>query len=250
MGTLDLSPDEVLSTTRSVRKRLDFSRPVPRELIRECVDLAVQAPAGSNLQRTRFVVVEDRGLRQELGDLYRQVYTEQYRESASFVGTVQTVSDSESARQARVAESVEYLADHIAEAPVLVIGCLAGMRIDTGDSVRAPVFLGQTFPAMWSFMLAARARGLGTCWTAMHLFREREAAEVLGVPYDSVQQVCMTPVAYTVGPHFRRAAREEADFYIHWDRWDPTKPFPAPWSGLSKGGGPRRAEDSSGNADA
>jgi nitroreductase len=232
---LALSPDEVLSTTRAVRKRLDFSRPVPDDVIRECVRLAIQAPAGSNIPRTRFVVVRDQQTRRELAALYNRVYTELYSNSPSYVrrvgapATASAVPD----RQQRVGDSVDYLAHHLAEAPVIVVACLAGMRVDGELARMATTFLGQSCPAVWSFMLAARARGLGTCWTTMHMPREREAAELLGIPYDSVQQVCLTPLAYTLGTDFRPAHREDPETYIHWDRWDPTKPVPAPWAGFA-----------------
>lgn len=232
---LALSPDEVLSTTRAVRKRLDFTRPVPDDVVRECVRLAMQAPAGSNIPRTRFVVVRDPETRRRLAALYNEVYTELYSNSPSYVRRVgqpdtgATVPD----RQQRVGDSVDHLAHHLAEAPVIVVACLAGMRVDGELANMATTFLGQSCPAVWSFMLAARARGLGTCWTTMHMPREREAAELLGIPYDTVQQVCLTPLAYTIGTDFRPAHRDDPETYIHWDRWDPSKPVPAPWAGFA-----------------
>ena len=232
---LALSPDELLSTTRAVRKRLDFTRPVPDELIRECVRLAMQAPAGSNIPRTRFVVVRAPETRRELAALYNEVYTELYSKSPSYVRRVGQPSDTSGVpdRQQRVGDSVDHLAHHLGEAPVIVVACLAGMRVDGEFANMATTFLGQTGPAVWSFMLAARARGLGTCWTTMHMPREREAAELLGIPYDTVQQVCLTPLAYTLGTDFRPAHREDPETYIHWDRWDPAKPVPAPWGGFA-----------------
>jgi len=231
MTLLDLSLDELLSTTRSVRKRLDFSRPVPDEVITACVRLALQAPAGSNIPRTRFVVVRDADTRRKLAELYYAVYNDLYRGSASYVRRVGPADAAED-RQQRVGDSVDYLAHHLAEAPVIVIACLAGMRIEGPLAHMGPTFLGQAAPAMWNFMLAARARGLGTCWTTMHLFRERDAADVLGIPYDTVQQVCLTPLAYTLGTQFQTAHRDDPETYIHWDRWDPSKPVPAPWPGF------------------
>jgi nitroreductase len=231
---LPLTADEVLSTTRAVRKRLDLSRPVPDDLIRECVQLALQAPAGSNIPRTRFVVVRDPETRRRLAALYFDVYSEQYTKSASYVRKVGPRSgDDPEDRQQKVGDSVDFLAHHLAEVPVLVLACLTGMRVDGELAPMATSFLGQTCPAVWSFMLAARARGLGTCWTTMHLPREREAAELLGIPYDVAQQVCLTPLAYTIGTDFRPGQREDADAYIHWDRWDPHKPVPAPWKGFA-----------------
>lgn len=232
---LVLSPDEVLATTRAVRKRLDFTRAVPDDVIRECVRLAMQAPAGSNIPRTRFVVVREPGTRRKLAALYNEVYTELYSNSPSYVRRVAQpgTGGSGADRQQRVGDSVDYLAHHLAEAPVIVVACLAGMRVDGELAHMATTFLGQSCPAVWSFMLAARARGLGTCWTTMHMPREREAAELLGIPYDTVQQVCLTPLAYTRGTDFRPAPREDPETYIHWDGWDPTKPVPAPWAGFA-----------------
>jgi nitroreductase len=232
---LSLSPDELLSTTRAVRKRLDFTRPVPDEVIRDCVRLAMQAPAGSNIPRTRFVVVRDPATRRELAALYNEVYTDLYSNSPSYVRRVGQPAGASGVpdRQQRIGDSVDYLAHHLAEAPVIVVACLAGMRVDGELANMATTFLGQTGPAVWSFMLAARARGLGTCWTTMHMPREREAAELLGIPYDTVQQVCLTPVAYTLGTDFRPAHRDDPDTYIHWDRWEPAKPVPAPWGGFA-----------------
>jgi nitroreductase len=232
---LSLSLDELLSTTRAVRKRLDLTRPVPDELIRDCVRLAMQAPAGSNIPRTRFVVVRDPATRRELAALYKAVYTDLYSNSPSYVRRVGQPAGPSGVpdRQQRVGDSVDYLAHHLAEAPVIVVACLAGMRVDGELANMATTFLGQTGPAVWSFMLAARARGLGTCWTTMHMPRERDAAELLGIPYDTVQQVCLTPVAYTLGTDFKPAHREDPETYIHWDRWEPAKPVPAPWGGFA-----------------
>jgi nitroreductase len=158
---LGLSSDEVLSTTRAVRKRLDFTRPVPDDVIRECARLALQAPAGSNIPRTRFVVVRDAETRRKLAALYRDVYTDLYSNSPSYVRRVgQPTSGSPvQDRQQRVGDSVDYLAQHLAEAPVIVVACLAGMRVDGALAHMATTFLGQTCPAVWSFMLAARAVG-------------------------------------------------------------------------------------------
>ena len=168
---LALSPDEVLSTTRAVRRRLDFTRAVPDDVIRECVRLAMQSPAGSNIPRTRFVVVRDPETRRKLAALYNEVYTELYSNSPSYVRRVGQPSDTSGVpdRQQRVGDSVDHLAHHLGEAPVIVVACLAGMRVDGEFANMATTFLGQTGPAVWSFMLAARARGLGTCWTTMHL---------------------------------------------------------------------------------
>jgi nitroreductase len=217
----DLTPDQLLSTTRSVRKRLDFSRPVEPEVIRECLDLAVQAPTGGNQQGWHFLVVTDPAKRQALGDIYRKGW-EIYR------GLPMNQPDAVVARlgrdrdrlhaQRRVADSANYLAEHMHEAPALVIPCIWGRAEGQPTMVQAS-FWGSILPAAWSFMLAARSRGLGTSWTSVHLFFEQEAATVLGIPYDKVTQAAMIPVAYTIGDDFSPAARQPLDTILHWDQW-------------------------------
>jgi nitroreductase len=218
VALLDLDPDQLLTTTRAVRTRLDFSRPVPDDLIRECVAIAQQAPSGSNQVSMRFVVVRDQATRKAIGDIYRDCF-ETYRTQPTYAGAIRREDPAEQAQQDRVAASANYLAERMGEAPVLVIACNAAGRADNVPSVVASSRLGNILPATWSFMLAARARGLGTCWTTLHLQKEREVAEVVGIPYEKVQQACLTPVAFTKGTDFKPAARREPDSVIHWDRW-------------------------------
>ena len=213
MALLDLDPDQLLSTTRAVRKRLDFTRPVPDDLIRECVALALQAPSSSNVLTMRFVVVTDEEKRRAVGQVYRQCYAD-YRDSPWYAGRQEKSDAAERAQQARVAESADFLGDHLGEAPALVIAC------NEGPSREAAVTgQGSVLPATWSFMLAARARGLGTAWTQLHLSREREVAALLGIPYDTVAQAVLTPVAYTKGTDFKPALRPAPDEVIHWNGW-------------------------------
>ncbi len=212
MALLDLNPDELLSTTRAVRKRLDFTRPVPDDLVRECVAMALQAPSGSNVVTMRFVVVRDEAKRRAVGEVYRQVYAG-YRASSGYPG--KSTGDAERDRQqARVAASADHLGEHLGEAPVLVLACNEG-----ADRKQATAGLGNVLPGTWSFMLAARARALGTAWTSMHLFRERDVADILAIPYDTVAQAVLTPLAFTVGTDFKPAARPAPDEVIHWDSW-------------------------------
>lgn len=212
MSLLELDPDQLLSTTRAVRKRLDFSRPVPDELIRECVAMALQAPSGGNRVTMRFVVVRDEKTRLAVGEIYRQVFAA-YRESPSYSGN--PTGDPERDRvQQRVARSADYLGDHMGDAPVLVVGCNEGQ-----DREAALAGMSNILPGMWSFMLAARARGLGTAWTTLHRNREEEVAGILGIPYETVAQAVLTPVAYTTGTDFKPAARPAPDAVIHWDSW-------------------------------
>ena len=214
---LDLSPDELLSTTRSVRRRLDLTRPVDPTLIEQCLDLAQQAPSGGNQQGWSFVVVTDPNTRRALGALYKQGWD-------AYLQTIQARVASEAPAATpsrdvlRAYRSAQYLADHMGEAPVLVIPCIAG-RTDGASTADQASLWGSILPAVWSFMLAARTRGLGTCWTTLHLPHEREAAELLGIPYEEVMQAAMIPVAHTIGEEFRPGPRKALGTIVHWDRW-------------------------------
>ena len=217
MALLDITPDDLLNTTRAVRKRLDFSRPVEDDLIRECVATAMQAPSGSNNMTMQFVVVKDEAKRKVIGEIYHECF-EIYKSLPNYAGSVVREVEAEQAQQDRVTASATYLADHLAEAPVLVFACTEG-RADRLPAVLAAAMMGNILPATWNFMLAARARGLGTAWTTIALMREKEIAEVVGIPFDEIQQVCLTPVAYTNGTDFKRAMRPDPDTIIHWDTW-------------------------------
>ena len=201
--------DALLSTTRAVRKRLDLERPVPRAVIDECLELAVQAPTGSNSQTWRWVVVDDAGKRQALADLYRKG-AEPYLSGAS--------EQAGDAQTRRVFDSAMYLMDRLQDVPVHVIPCLAGR-----PEANAPVavlggLFGSIYPAVWSFQLALRARGLGSTFTTLHLVQEEAAAELLGIP-DNVMQVALLPVAYTKGTDFKPAKRPPVANITHWNQW-------------------------------
>jgi nitroreductase len=218
MALLGLTPDEVLATTRSVRKRLDFTRPVEPEVIRECLELALQAPTGGNRQQWHFMVITDSEKRQAIGDIYRRGW-------AMYRASQQPVLEKLSARyperaevQRRVLVSADYLAEHMHEAPVLLIPCIAG-RMEGLSSTDQAGGWGSILPAAWSFMLAARARGLGTSWTTVHLLFESEAAEVLGIPYQRITQAALIPVAYTDTGDFSPAKREPVESVTHWNTW-------------------------------
>src|ERR1700722_8368286 len=203
--TLDLTPDQLLSTTRTVRKRLDLSRPVERELLEECFDLAFQAPTGGNQQGWHFVVVTDADQKKALGQLYRKSQSE-------------TEPPSAPPGQQAVMKSAAYLAEHLQEVPVLVIPCIEG-RYENAPHLWQAIAWGSILPATWSFMLAARARGLGTAWTTLHLEYERETAEILGIPFDRVTQVALIPVAHTIGTDFKPGKRFPTGERVHWNRY-------------------------------
>lgn len=217
MPALPLGPDELLTTTRAVRKRLDFDRPVERSVIEECLSIALQAPTGGNRQRWHFVVVTDPARRAAIAALYRKAWAV-YLTTPTAAPNLHFDDPTREAVQRRVGDSAQYLADNLEKVPVLLIPCFPG-RID-GQPARAQAGTwGSILPAVWSFMLAARARGLGTAWTTLHLLHEREAAEILGIPYDEFTQAALIPVAYTRGVDFKRAHREPLGQFLHWDAW-------------------------------
>jgi nitroreductase len=218
---LNLTPDELLSTTRSVRKRLDFTRPVEPEVVRECLRLAIQAPNGGNGQRWRWMVVTDPAKRQALGDCYRRGYAQYLQPPTSQpeARDQPTGSDPErAAAELRIQESSDYLAEHIHEAPVMVIPCYMA-RPEGKPLSRQAILWGSILPAAWSFMLALRARGLDSAWTTTHLEYERDAAEILGIPYEQVTQTALLPIAYTIGTDFKPARREPLDDVVRWNAW-------------------------------
>ena len=211
--TLPLSPDELLTTTRSVRKRLDLERPVPLELVRECIEVALQAPTGSNAQGWHWIVVTDADLRRQIGDYYRRSFN-RYREARAARAT--SLGPERQAVQERVASSSDYLAEKMGEVPVLVLACIAASAELPAEN-QAPLW-GSLLPAAWSYQLAARARGLGSAWTTLHLRYEKEVAGLLGIP-PNVRQGVLLPTAYFTGETFKPAPRDPLDTVLHLDRW-------------------------------
>lgn len=203
--------DRLLSTTRAVRKRLDLSREVPREVILDCIRLSQQAPTGSNSQTWRWMVVTDPDKRAGLARLYKETADQYLQMSRDGI-------DPNDAQTQRVYDSAFYLADHLHEVPVHVIPCAVGRVPDGAPSAAHASFLGSILPAVWSFQLALRSRGLGSAWTTLHLFREAEAAKLLGIP-DDVTQVALLPVAYTQGTDFKVAKRPAPETITHFDTW-------------------------------
>jgi nitroreductase len=212
--TLDLTPDELLTTTRSVRKRLDLERTVEREVVVECLEIALQAPTGSNNQGWQWVFVTDPGKKQLLAD----AYGEGFDPYAASTGAQYPEGDPRADRQDAVRDSATYLRHHMHEVPVLMIPCHAG-RVDGMPAAVQAGYWGSLLPAVWSMMLALRSRGLGSAWTTLHLGKEREVAEALGIPYDEVTQAGLFPIAYTKGTDFKRASRTPAADLVHWDTW-------------------------------
>jgi len=214
---LDLDPDALLSTTRSVRKRLDLTRPVEPELVRECIELAAQAPTGGNNQGWHFVVVTDADKRRQLGDWYAQGFAMMYGNPDAVVANLPADDPAFVATTKRVISSAQYLADHMGEVPVHVIPVIEGRTDNAPIALQAAIW-GSLFPAAWSFQLAARSRGLGTCFTTLHLIFEQQAAELLGLP-PQVMQGALIPVAHTLGTDFKPGPRRDLDRIIHHDTW-------------------------------
>ncbi len=203
--------DALLTTTRAVRKRLDLDRPVPREVITECLELAVQAPTGGNSQIWRWVVVDDEKQKVALGELYKRV-------AAGYLAEAETGAAAQGeAQTARVYNSASWLADNMTRVPALVIPCVEG-KLPSHDAPTLAGIYGSIFPAIWSFQLALRSRGLGSTMTTLHLIDEAGAAEILGLP-DTIMQVAMLPVGYTKGTDFKRVERPPVSTITHWNRW-------------------------------
>ena len=220
--------DRLLTTTRSVRRRLDLGGAVPQDVVRTCLDIAQQAPSGSNNRAYRWIVVRDADRRRRLADVYRLGLGEYARATAEleqrgFEGRVDVDPDgartrARDAQTRRVFASARHLTEHLHEVPVLVVPCLLGRLPDAYDNFRAAAFYGSIHPAIWSFMLALRVRGYGSVYTSLHLVHEREAAAVLGIP-DHVTQVGLIPVAPFLGEDFRPADRGPIDEIVAEDGW-------------------------------
>ncbi|TMA34807.1 MAG: nitroreductase family protein [Deltaproteobacteria bacterium] len=212
---LDLAPDELLTTTRTVRKRLDFAKPVPRALIEECLAIAFQAPNGGNMNSWRWIAVDDRATIGELARLYNQGLDDFIATfgEAGYPGAAVPGAD-------RIETSTAHLRENFHRVPVVLVPLIAG-RTDRGANVffQASQW-GSILQAIWSFMLALRARGLGSAWTTGHLWRERETAELLGIPYAHYMQAGLFPVAYTLGTHFEPAHRKPVAEVLRWNRFE------------------------------
>ncbi|MQY40754.1 hypothetical protein SRB17_87870 [Streptomyces sp. RB17] len=217
--TLGLGADEVLTTTRAVRKRLDLTRPVPRELIQEAVKIATQAPTGRNQQQWDFIFIDDPETKAKAADIWRAglVAGAPDEHSSAPMPTRMSFASSE---WARIRGSLGHLVQHLHEVPVLMIPVVRVARRAEFNSTRGQAHnWGSVIPATWSFMLAARERGLGTAWTVAHLTYEREMADLLGIPFNNTVQVALTPIAYTIGTDFKPAPRADDRSFSHWNHW-------------------------------
>jgi nitroreductase len=206
--------DLLLTTTRAVRKRLDLDRPVDPDVILECLELAHQSPIGGNAEVRRWVVVTEPAVKDRLAELYR-VNAMPYLRS-------RVAAPTEDAVQRRVSDSALFLAENLQRAPALVLACLTE-PVDLSSNAEAAPTYGSVMPAVWSFQLALRSRGLGSAWTTLHLGEAAAAAELLGIP-DGVTQVALLPVGYTKGTDFKPARRIPIRELTYWNRWGETAP--------------------------
>ncbi|MGD9701460.1 MAG: nitroreductase family protein [Acidimicrobiia bacterium] len=208
---LELSADEVLTTTRSVRKRLDFDKPVGRDVILECLAIALQAPTGSNSQGWHWMFVEDQAKKDAIAAMYKRNFDEYAKTSRQY-----PEGDLRAEQITAVRSSAQYLADNFQRVPVLMIPLIEG-RLDNASVVQGASAWGSLLPAVWSFMLALRERGLGSAWTTLHLPNERETADLLGIPFDRYTQGGLFPIAYTIGTEFKPAKRLDLTPLVHFD---------------------------------
>ncbi|MET7397328.1 nitroreductase family protein [Dactylosporangium sp. NPDC005572] len=216
--------DEVLTTTRAVRNRMDFERPVSRAVVEECLRLAQQAPMGSNLEDWRIVAVDDPALKRRLAELYTEVWhqTVEGPLASGEAATTTRLSPSvrpdpvTQARQTRVLKAVKYLVDHLEQVPVLVVLCSTKPIPQHPVGGTASGYYGSIFPFAWSFQLALRSRGLGSVMATALAHKAGRVQAALGLP-DDWRPITLLPVAYTKGLDFRPAARADLSDVAFWN---------------------------------
>jgi nitroreductase len=207
---LNLSVDEVLTTTRSVRRRLDVTKPVPRDIIEECLDLALQAPNGSNQNVWKWILVDDPAHIAKLADLYRGCVAELV---PAYAKTLAPVPGSE-----KMHEASAIMLENLHKMPAMLIPLMPG-RVEGKSAAAQAAMWGSIVQAVWSFFMALRERGLGSCWTTITINREKEIAEILGIPLDKYTQAGLFPIAYTAGTDFKRAWRKPVSEVLSYNKF-------------------------------
>lgn len=201
--------DEMLATTRSVRRRIDFAREVDPTLIYDCIDLAVQAPSSVGGETWRFVVLTEQNRKDAMATLYRKSFD-------SFLALQQAESEAQGKVVQALPPNYRYLADRMQDFPAIIVVCREGRP--PADTAGQVAFYSSVIPAAWSLMLALRARHLGTTWTTLHCRYERESAEIIGMPDDATATVVL-PVGHMKDATLRRAQRSPARAVTYWNYW-------------------------------
>lgn len=222
MALLDLTVDEVLTTTRNVRKRLDLTRPVDRSIVQKCIEIGLQAPNGANRQSWEWIAVDDPETKAKLAQLQREGL-DAFRADAGHAPSRMSGSVlNRNTRGEQLSESVSYLIERMEQVPVLVLPWVrTHRRVEGLPSFYLASYYGSILQAVWSMMLALRARGLGSTWTTLLLWKEREVAELLGLDYEHYTLAGMFPVAYTKGTDFKPAQRASVTEVLHWNTMTP-----------------------------
>lgn len=201
--------DKLLTTTRSVRQRLDLTRPVEPEIVEHCLELAVQAPAGGNVCRYHFMIVTDPAKKAAIGDWYASAFAKVYTDD---------ILAERRKTHARDVASWVYLVDHLRDVPMLIIPCVEGRAAEDTSTARLAGMFGNILPAAWSLVLALRARGIGTAWTTLALRHEADIAALLGIPAN-ITPVALLPAAYITGGDLKPAKRVPAQSRTYWNSW-------------------------------
>jgi nitroreductase len=213
-----LVPDQLLTTTRCVRRRLDLGRPVERSVVEDCLRLAFQAPSGGNSQGWSWVLVDDADTKKRMGEIYRAGLTEHHGRTP---GPSEVADPFPPIVNDALRASVRHLTANIESAPVLLVPTIYS-RFGRETTFQQAYTWASILPAVWNFMLALRAHGMGSAWAAVHLYREREMAELLGIPYPTHTQAGLFPLGYTIGTSFSPGDRTASEKRVFWNRWNET----------------------------
>jgi len=211
------SAEYVLTTTRTVRKRLDLEKRVPRGVVEECLRIALQAPNGSNMNTWRWVIVDDRETIGRIAELYRAGMNDHVASLGENTGSGYKAAGNPGFQA--LADSVQYFLDNLEHLQMVAFPLMAGRPEGRSVFDQASMW-GSSLQSVWSFFLALRTRGMGSAWTTVHLWREREFADLLGIPFEEYTQVGMFPIAYTIGLDFKVARRKPVEEVLSWNHFE------------------------------